>query len=122
MGNPHAVTWVEDVAAYPVEAVGRQVETHAAFPRRTNTEFVQLISPREVRQRTWERGCGETLACGTGACAVVVAGVLTGRLERDVLLHLSGGDLRVRWDEVDDHVYLGGPAVEVYEGRWPGEK
>jgi diaminopimelate epimerase len=119
MGNPHAVTWVDDVAAYPVEAVGRAVERHASFPRRTNVEFVEVLGPDEVRQRTWERGCGETLACGTGACAVAVAGALTRRTGRSVLVHLSGGDLKVTWRE-DDHVVKRGPAVEVFEGVWPG--
>ena len=118
MGNPHAVTWVEEVGAYPVEAVGRQVESHVAFPRRTNTEFVEIVSPREVRQRTWERGCGETLACGTGACAVVVAGVETGRTDRTVLVHLLGGDLEITYGD-DGHVRMTGPAVEIFEGTWP---
>jgi diaminopimelate epimerase len=119
MGNPHVVTYVSGVDDYPVETVGPRVENHAAFPRRTNTHFVQVVSPREVRMRTWERGCGETLACGTGACAVTVAGVLGGRTGRDLLLHVRGGDLRVRWDDKDDHVYLTGPAVEVFTGTLP---
>ena len=101
------------------ETVGPRVENHPSFPRRTNTHFVQIVSPKEVRMRTWERGCGETLACGTGACAVTVAGVLGGRTERDLLLHVRGGDLRVRWDEKSDHVYLTGPAVEVFTGTLP---
>jgi diaminopimelate epimerase len=120
MGNPHAVTYVDvDPMQYPVETVGPQVETHPSFPRRTNAHFVQVVSPREVRLRTWERGCGETMAFGTGACAVTVAGVLTGRTERDLLLHVRGGDLRVRWDAASDHVFLSGPAVEVYQGSLP---
>jgi diaminopimelate epimerase len=120
MGNPHAVSWVDDVDAYPVETVGPQVERHAAFPRRTNAEFVQVLSRGEVRQRTWERGCGETLGCGTGACAVGVAGALTGRTDRDLVVHLRGGDLRIVWGE-DDHVRMTGPAVEVFQGLWPAE-
>jgi diaminopimelate epimerase len=121
MGNPHAVTYVDDPDAYPVERVGPEVERHARFPRRTNVHFVQVVSPSEVRMRTWERGCGETLACGTGACAVAVAGVLSGRTGRDLLLHVRGGELRVRWDEdsgpgAGGHVFLTGPAVEVFQG------
>jgi diaminopimelate epimerase len=118
MGNPHAVTYVDDVAGYPVAEVGPRVENHPSFPRRTNVEFVQVISPKEVRQRTWERGSGETHACGTGACAVAVAGVLTGRTGRDLAVHLLGGDLRIRWPE-GGHVFLTGPAVEVFRGEWP---
>jgi diaminopimelate epimerase len=118
MGNPHAVTYVPDVAAAPVTQLGPKVEHHAAFPRRTNVHFVEVLGPREVRQRTWERGSGETHACGTGACAVTVAGVLTGRTERELVLHLLGGDLHVRWPE-GGHVFLTGPCVEVFEGRWP---
>lgn len=121
MGNPHAVAFVDDVDAVDLAALGPRVERHAAFPRRTNTEVVQVVSRGEVRQRTWERGCGETQACGTGACAVVVAGVLTGRTDREVLVHLRGGDLRVRWEDEDEggQVRLRGPAVEVFRGTWP---
>ena len=118
MGNPHAVLFVEDVAAAPLSQVGPRLENHTAFPRRTNVEFVQVLSRSEVRQRTWERGVGETQACGTGACAVVVAGVLSGRTDRAVTVHLVGGDLDVTWRE-DDHVLLSGPAVEVFDGAWP---
>jgi diaminopimelate epimerase len=118
MGNPHAVTFVPSVATAPVTTLGPRIETHAAFPRRTNVEFVEVLSPSEVRQRTWERGSGETHACGTGACAVTVAGVLTGRTGRDLLLHLLGGDLRVRWPE-GGSVSMTGPCVEVFEGTWP---
>jgi diaminopimelate epimerase len=101
--------------------VGPRFEHHPVFPRRTNAHFVQVASPREVWMRTWERGCGETHACGTGACAVAVAGVLTGRTERDLLLHVRGGDLKVRWDEGSGHVFLSGPAVEVFTGILPPE-
>lgn len=118
MGNPHAVLFVPDVDAAPLERLGPLLETHPAFPRRTNVEFVQVLGPAELRQRTWERGVGETEACGTGACAVAVAGVLTGRAQREVLIHLRGGDLHVRW-AADDHVHLTGPAVYVFEGSWP---
>jgi len=121
MGNPHAVTFVDDVGAVDLPVVGPRVERNEAFPNRTNTEFVQVISRGEVLQRTWERGCGETEACGTGACAVAVAGVLTGRTDRDLLIHLRGGDLRVTWEEEAEggQVRMRGPAVEVFEGTWP---
>lgn len=118
MGNPHCVIWVDDVAAFPVERYGPLLEHHAVFPRRTNVEFVQAVGRGEVVQRTWERGAGETWACGTGASAVAVAGALTGRTDRDVLVHLRGGDLRLQWGP-DDHVRKTGPAVVVFEGQWP---
>jgi len=118
MGNPHVVTYVAKVADAPVLTLGPKVERHASFPRRTNVHFVEVLSRSEVRQRTWERGSGETHACGTGACAVAVAGVLTGRTDRELTLHLLGGDLAVRWPE-GGHVFLSGPCVEVFEGRWP---
>jgi diaminopimelate epimerase len=120
LGNPHVVAFVADVDAAPLERLGPRVEHHEAFPRRTNLELVEVLSRDEVRQRTWERGCGETLACGTGACAVAVAGALTGRTDRALLVHLRGGDLRVEWRD-DDHVLLSGPAVEVFRGVWPLE-
>ena len=121
MGNPHVVTFVDDVGAVDLPEVGPRVEQHAAFPKRTNTEFVEVISRGEVLQRTWERGCGETEACGTGACAVTVAGVLTGRTDRELLIHLRGGDLHVMWEEEADggQVRMRGPAVHVFEGAWP---
>jgi diaminopimelate epimerase len=98
--------------------IGPQVETAPQFPRRVNAEFVELVSPGEVRMRVWERGSGETLACGTGASAVCVAGVLTGRTGRKILAHLPGGDLELHWAE-NNHVYMTGPAVEVFSGQWP---
>jgi diaminopimelate epimerase len=121
MGNPHAVTWVDDVGAVELPAIGPRVEHHVAFPNRTNTEFVEVVSRGEVRQRTWERGCGETEACGTGACAVAVAGVLTGRTDRELLIHLRGGDLHVTWEEEAQggQVRMRGPATQVFEGAWP---
>ncbi len=119
MGNPHAVIYCDDVSQVPLERVGPLLEKAPVFPRRINVHFVQVRSPEEVVMRTWERGSGVTLACGTGACAVAVAGVLTGRTGRDLLAHLPGGDLRLRWDEKDNHVYMTGPAVEVFSGEWP---
>ena len=118
MGNPHCVTYVDDVAKYPVERYGPLLENHASFPRRTNVEFVQLRSRGEVIQRTWERGAGETFACGTGAAAVCAAGVLTGRTDRKLLIHLRGGDLELAWPE-GGNVFKTGPAVTVFEGVWP---
>src|SRR5437868_5672072 len=102
-----------------VLGVGPQIEHHEAFPRRTNVEFVRVNGPEDVTVRVWERGSGETLACGTGACAVAVAGTLTGRTKRRITAHLPGGDLRLAWSETDNHVYLTGPAVEVFHGEWP---
>ncbi len=118
MGNPHAVVFVDDVVGAPVEVIGAAIENHEAFPQRTNVEFVQVISPTELRQRTWERGVGETLACGTGACAAAVAAALTGRTGHEVSVQLLGGTLHIRWDEAEG-VRMTGPAIEVYEGRWP---
>lgn len=119
MGNPHCVTFVEDITDALVLGIGPKVERHPAFPRRVNVEFVRLHSPREATMRVWERGSGETLACGTGACAVAVAGVLTGRLDRKVRIHLLGGDLDLHWSETTGHVLMTGPAVEVFHGEWP---
>ena len=115
MGNPHCVIYVDDVESFPVTTIGPQIENAAVFPERTNVEFVRVISPTEVHQRTWERGAGETLACGTGACAACVAGVLTGRTQERILIHLTGGDLELSWQDCSD-VILTGPAVTVYEG------
>lgn len=117
MGNPHCVTFVEEPTDHWVLLIGPKVETDRHFPRRINAEFVQVLSPSEVRMRVWERGSGETLACGTGACAVCVAGALTGRTERKILAHLPGGDLEMEW-AADNHVYLTGPAIEVFSGEW----
>ncbi|MCP3905909.1 MAG: diaminopimelate epimerase [Planctomycetes bacterium] len=119
MGNPHAILFAERVAAVPLEIVGPILERHAIFPERVNIHFVQVVSREEVLMRTWERGSGATRACGTGASAVCVAGRRTGRTARAVLAHLPGGDLRLRWDETTDHVFMTGPAVEVFQGSWP---
>jgi diaminopimelate epimerase len=119
MGNPHAVIYVEDVGSVELEKLGPELEHHAIFPSRTNVQFVQVHSSGEVTMRTWERGSGATLACGTGASAVCVAGVLTGRSGREIQVHLPGGDLHVVWRQDNNHVYLTGPAVEVFSGEWP---
>lgn len=118
MGNPHVVLYCKKVAAVPLELLGPYFEHAAVFPKRINVHFVQVESSGEVTMRTWERGSGITLACGTGACAVCVAGVLTGRTDRKILAHLPGGDLEMEW-AADNHVYLTGPAVEVFSGDWP---
>jgi diaminopimelate epimerase len=117
MGNPHAVVYVGDVEAADVERLGPLIEHHPAFPNRVNVEFVQTVARNRVRQRTWERGTGETLACGSGACAVVVASVLTGRTDRSVTVELRGGELAVAWERDDAPVILTGPAAEVFHGR-----
>ncbi len=104
------------------EEIGPMVENASIFPERVNLHVVQISSADEVIMRTWERGSGITLACGTGAAAVCVAGVLTGRTRRDVLVHLPGGDLRIEWRESDNHVFMTGPATEVFEGEWIGAK
>jgi len=119
MGNPHAVVFVPDVHAVPLETVGPTFENHPQFPQRVNAHFVQVHSQGEVTMRTWERGSGVTLACGTGASAVCVAGVLTGRTGREVKAHLPGGDLLLEWRESDNHVFMTGPATEVFTGEWP---
>jgi diaminopimelate epimerase len=119
MGNPHCITYVPEVTDELVHGVGRRAEHHEAFPRRTNFEFVKVNRPDDVTVRVWERGSGETQACGTGACAVAVAGVLTGRTQRRIIAHLPGGDLDLSWSEKDNHVYMTGPAVEVFSGEWP---
>jgi diaminopimelate epimerase len=119
MGNPHAVTFVREITDRHVHVLGPRIETHPAFPRKTNVEFIRVNRPDDATMRVWERGSGETLACGTGACASVVAGVLAGTLNRKVKMHLLGGDLDIHWCENDDHVYMTGPAVEVFSGIWP---
>jgi diaminopimelate epimerase len=124
MGNPHAVMYVGDEFFDSrdrdwVAEFGPKIEHHEAFPRRVNAHFVKVHSPTEVTIRTWERGSGLTLACGTGACAVCVAGVLTGRTARKIRAHLPGGDLELEWSEADNCVYKTGPAVEVFTGEWP---
>lgn len=118
MGNPHAVVFVDDTAAVPIDGIGPTFEFHPAFPHRVNAEFVQVLNRGEANMRVWERGTGETLACGTGACASVVACILNGLTDDEVTMHLLGGDLRIRWNREDDHVYMTGPAVTVFEGAF----
>jgi diaminopimelate epimerase len=116
MGNPHAVIFLDDdVSDFQVERYGRKIEMHPLFPKRTNVEFVNVVNRHELIMRVWERGSGETLACGTGACATGVASMLKGLTERRVTVKLLGGNLSIDWGE-NNHVYMTGPAVEVFEG------
>ncbi len=117
MGNPHAVIFVDDLAGLELEQIGPHVERSPEFPERINAHFVRVDAPSKVTVRTWERGSGATRACGTGACAVCVAGAVTGRCHRKITTALPGGDLEIEWAD-DDHVYMTGPAVEVFSGNW----
>ncbi len=119
MGNPHAVIFVRDPEVIDLPVVGPLLEHHPLFPRRTNIEFVRVISRDVLQMRVWERGAGETLACGTGACAALVASVLNSQSNRRVQMKLAGGNLLVHWNPEDNHVYQTGPAVIVFEGEWP---
>jgi diaminopimelate epimerase len=119
MGNPHAVFFCETLEDIDLTHTGPLIEQHELFPERTNVHFVKGLGPNEFIMQTWERGSGITLACGTGACACAVAGVLTGKCQRQVTAHLPGGDLQLDWSEDDNCVYMTGPAVEVFTGQWP---
>lgn len=116
MGNPHAVIFVDKVKDFPVGYYGPRIENHSLFPKRTNVEFVEVVTTSEIRMRVWERGSGETLACGTGASASAVASMLKGLTEQAVTVHLLGGDLQIKWSE-EGSVYMTGPAEEVFEGH-----
>ena len=116
MGNPHCITFVEDVAAISLEAIGPLFEHHSVFPKRTNTEFIQVVRPDYLKMRVWERGAGVTLACGTGACASLVAGVLTSRCDRNATVELPGGCLQIEWSAADNRLYMTGPAERVFTG------
>ncbi|MBU1343095.1 MAG: diaminopimelate epimerase [Proteobacteria bacterium] len=117
MGNPHAVLFVDDVEAIDIETIGRSIETHERFPEKTNVEFIEVLNNRELKMKVWERGAGITLACGTGACAALVAANLTGRVQDNAVVHLDGGDLDIHWDKETNHVFKTGPANLVFEGR-----
>jgi len=119
MGNPHCVLFVDDVEHFQVAALGPAIERLDLFPHRTNVEFVQCLGPNQVRMRVWERGVGETLACGSGAAAAAVAGTLNGLTARKIVAHLPGGDLEVEWNDPTGHVFTSGPAAEVFRGQWP---
>lgn len=117
MGNPHAVVEADDPAALDLEALGPLFERCPVFPNRVNAEFIRVLNRREVEMRVWERGSGETLACGTGACACAAAMMAAGRLDREAAVHLTGGDLKVRWEEKSGHMFMTGPAVCVFDGE-----
>ncbi len=117
MGNPHAVTYMTNIDNLHIEKVGPKFEKHEIFPKKTNTEFVEVIDRDTLKMRVWERGAGETLACGTGACAVLVASVLNGLSNREATVKLLGGNLNIKWDENDNHVYMTGPAEKVFDGE-----
>ena len=117
MGNPHAITIVENTKEFDVEKYGKILEVDKAFPKKANIEFAQIIDKENIKMRVWERGAGETLACGTGACAVTVSAILNGYTKRAVTVHLLGGDLKIEWNKNDNHVYMTGPATTVFEGK-----
>lgn len=118
VGNPHAVVFVEDVENFPLKTYGPAFEFHPVFPKRVNTEFVQIISPKEIKMRVWERGSGETFACGTGATASVCACIWNQKTENEVIVHMIGGDLRIRYQKQEDLLFMTGPAVTVFEGEY----
>jgi len=118
MGNPHCITFVEDVAAIPLEIIGPQFEHHAVFPQRINTEFIQVVERNYLKMRVWERGAGITLACGTGACASLVAGVLNDLCDRTATVELPGGCLIIEWSAIDQRIYMTGPAQKVFSGEF----
>ena len=117
MGNPHAITFVENTKDFDVETYGKILEVDKAFPNKTNVEFIEIVDKNHIKMRVWERGAGETLACGTGACASVVACSLNGLTENTVKVELLGGTLEIEWNKEDNHVYMTGPAVTVFEGE-----
>ena len=117
MGNPHAIVFVDNVKDFPLETIGPMFENHPVFPKRTNTEFIEVLNDSEVNMRLWERGSGETLACGTGACASAVACVLNHKTKDEIVLHLLGGDLKVKWNREQNKVYMTGPAKVVFDGE-----
>lgn len=117
MGNPHCILFVDDISDVDLSTIGPMIETNSAFPKKTNVEFVQVINKQRVRMRVWERGAGITMACGTGACATVVAAVLNGKTDRHAVVELDGGELLIEWG-LDNHVYMSGPAIEVFRGEY----
>ena len=122
MGNPHAVIFMDHVKDLDIEVIGPYFENHTCFPKRTNTEFVEILDRNTVNMRVWERGAGETLACGTGACATAVACVLNDKTEDKITVHLLGGDLQIEWDRETNQIYMTGPATTVFDGELLGIK
>jgi diaminopimelate epimerase len=118
MGNPHCIMFVKDIKDIPLTTLGPVMEKHSFFTNKTNVEFVEVMARNEIAMRVWERGASETLACGTGACATLVSAVLNGKTDRDAIVHLAGGDLHIRWNEEDNHVYMTGPANNVFVGEY----
>jgi diaminopimelate epimerase len=116
MGNPHTVIVVHDVNAVPVHHYGPLIENHRLFPKKTNVEFIEIVNRTNIKMRVWERGAGETMACGTGASAVCVASAYLGLTNRKVTVHLTGGKLSIEWSSKNNHVYMTGPATKVFEG------
>ncbi len=118
MGNPHCVLFTENAENVKIDEIGPILERHPMFPQRTNVEFATVINRKEIRMRVWERGAGETMACGSGACATLVAAVLNALCDHDVILHLNGGDLQIRWQKENRHIFMEGPAEFVFDGEW----
>ena len=121
IGNPHCIIQVEDIDVIPLDRVGPALEHHVAFPNRVNVEFIEIISRDRIRQRTWERGTGETLACGSGACAVAVSAMLRDVVDREITIELRGGELTIAWADKNSSIWMTGPAARVFEGHWPME-
>ena len=120
MGNPHCISYIDDIRAFNLETIGPKIENHEIFPKRINAEFAKVVDRKNIDMRVWERGSGETLACGTGACATLVASVLNDYTDRKATLHLLGGDLEIEWNEADNNVYMTGPATTVFQGEIEG--
>ncbi len=116
MGNPHAIIFVDDLTKIDIKEIGPKIETHKRFPEKTNVEFIEVVTPNELKMRVWERGASITLACGTGACASLVAANLTGRSDDNAIIHLDGGDLEIHWNKETNHIFKSGPATMVFEG------
>lgn len=117
MGNPHAITYIDNIENFEIEKYGPIIEIDGYFPNKTNVEFIEIVNKNYIKMRVWERGSGETLACGTGACASVVASILNGKTDRKVEVELLGGNLSIEWNIEDNHVYMTGPATTVFEGE-----
>jgi diaminopimelate epimerase len=117
MGNPHCIVFVDDITTVDLSLIGPKIETHPAFPKKTNVEFVQVLNQQRLRMRVWERGAGVTMACGTGTCATLVAAVLNNKTDRQATVEVDGGELFIEWDS-NNHIYMSGPAIEVFRGKY----